>query len=265
MKRIYGWKPDLPIHHDNFLLTAHPEIVKTFPKIKILGSFPPVYDQKDIGSCTANAASGVVEFFLKNKCGTCSSVSRNFIYKTTRNLMRTKGDSGAYIRTTMSALELFGVPPEKYWEYDVEKYDNEPPSFCYSFGQNYQAIKYFRLDEEAKTKKEILQNIKETISKKIPIMFGFTVYSSIDNVMNGKIPYPINGETVLGGHAVVCVGYDDGLAINDKIGAFIIRNSWGETWGEKGYGYLPYEYVLSGLALDWWALVKSEWVDVKEF
>ncbi|PIU81379.1 cysteine protease, partial [Candidatus Micrarchaeota archaeon CG06_land_8_20_14_3_00_50_6] len=133
------------------------------------------------------------------------------------------------------------------------------------FAQNYQALKYFRLDEQAKSEEKILQNIRETLAGEIPVMFGFTVYNSIREAKEGKIPFPEKGESVLGGHAVLAVGYDDGMRIGKSTGAFIIRNSWGDEWGDKGYGYLPYEYVLQGLALDWWALISAEWVNVKEF
>jgi C1A family cysteine protease len=192
-------------------------------------------------------------------------VSRIFIYKATRNLMKMKGDSGAYIRSTMGALALFGTPPEKYLSYDVERFDSEPPAFCYSFAQNYKALKYFRLDEQGKTEKETLDSIKQTISQQIPAMFGFTVYSSINEAENGKIPFPERTDSVLGGHAVAAVGYDDNMKINNSTGAFIIRNSWGEEWGDKGYGYLPYYYLTQGLAMDWWALISAEWLDTNGF
>ncbi len=165
----------------------------------------------------------------------------------------------------MGALALFGAPPEKFWEYEVERFDDEPFAFCYSFAQNYQALKYFRLDEQGKSEEEILQSVKETLTQQIPTLFGFTVYNSIRNAIGGKITYPTNNESVLGGHAVVAVGFDDSMVIGSSKGAFIIRNSWGEEWGDSGYGYLPYDYLLNGLALDWWALIKAEWVNVKEF
>ena len=103
------------------------------------------------------------------------------------------------------------------------------------------------------------------LASSLPVMFGFTVYESIKGATDGKIPYPVRGESILGGHAVLAVGYDDNLTIGDMVGAFLIRNSWGESWGENGYGWLPYEYVLGGLAQDWWCLVKAEWIDVEEF
>ena len=103
-------------------------------------------------------------------------------------------------------------------------------------------------------------------------MFGFTVFSSYRQASNdGKIPNPCRGERVLGGHAVVAVGYDDKMIIKNSecgketAGAFLIRNSWGTQWGDKGYGWLPYEYVLTGLAIDWWTLLKSEYVDTNMF
>ncbi len=265
----FGWLPDYPDTRDYTTNTEEIKILlpktKTLDKIDLRKYCSPIVDQGALGSCTANAASGIVEYFQNKNCGTCAPASRLFIYKATRNLMQTRGDSGAYIRTTMGALALFGCPPEKYLEYNIDKFDNEPEAFCYSFAQNYQALKYFRLDEHGLTPNETLNNIKETLCKKIPAMFGFTVYSSIRNSIDGKIPFPSKTEKVLGGHAVVCVGYDDSLDIGTCKGAFIIRNSWGPSWGDNGYGYLPYDYLLKGLAQDWWALIKAEWVDMREF
>ena len=261
----FGWIPDYPDVRDYTRKTVALPKASAPLKVDLRKYCSPIVNQGELGSCTANAASGIVEYYQKKASGSYSPVSRLFIYKATRNLMIMKGDTGAYIRTTMGVLALFGAPPEKYWEYEIKDFDVEPPQFCYSFAQNYQALKYFRLDEQGKTENEILAGIKETLAGGLPAMFGFTVYSSINEAKEGKIPFPKPGEHVLGGHAVMAAGYDDEMEIGESKGAFIIRNSWGEEWGDNGYGYLPYDYVLNGLALDWWALINAEWVDTTVF
>jgi len=187
--------------------------------------------------------------------------------------MHSPGDTGAFLRTTMGALVLFGVPPEEYWPYRVSDFDKEPPAFCYSFAQNYQAISYYRLDPPGSAAEELLKRIKTNLAAGLPSMFGFTVYSSIAQAeTTGKIPFPTRGEKILGGHAVAAIGYDDKMKIKntqsrsaETVGALLIRNSWGGGWGEKGYGWLPYRCVLEGLAEDWWSLLKNEWIDTGEF
>jgi C1A family cysteine protease len=103
-------------------------------------------------------------------------------------------------------------------------------------------------------------------------MFGFTVYSSIEQANDtGRIPFPSLRDKIEGGHAVVAVGYDDKMNIKNEhseeetSGALLIRNSWGKDWGEEGYGWLPYEYIMRGLAEDFWSVLKKEWIDTGEF
>jgi C1A family cysteine protease len=173
----------------------------------------------------------------------------------------------------MASLVLFGAPPEEYWPYDIDGFDNEPTAFCYAYGQNYQALTYYRLDTPRTTKAKLLEQIKTNLATGLPSMFGFTVYKSIDQAAaSGRIPYPSSRDKTVGGHAVVVVGYDDALVIKNQDpgsqatkGALLIRNSWGTSWGESGYGWLPYDYVLNGLAEDWWSLLKNEWVDTGNF
>ncbi len=276
-----GWLPDLPDFRD--YTPEHPEVAPLVAATKVpkADALPtsvdleqwcaPIEDQGQIGSCTANAAVGLVEYFERKAFGRHVDASRLFVYKATRNLLRMTGDTGAFLRSAMGALVLFGAPPEEYWPYDTSKFDEEPPAFCYAFAQSFQAVKYLRLDPPGASPDETLHQVKSFLASGLPSMFGFTVYSSIRQADDGRIPVPVEGEKVEGGHAIVAVGYDDSATIENKgngtraSGAFKIRNSWGTEWGDHGYGWLPYDYVTKGIAEDWWTLITSEWVETGVF
>jgi len=244
------------------------------PAVDLCDYCSPVEDQGMLGSCTAHAGVGLIEYYERRSFGRHVDASRLFLYKVTRNLMKLKGDSGAYLRTTMGAMVLFGVPPESYWPYNdkEESFDREPSAFCYAFAQNYQAIKYFRHDPAGSKPADVLHSLKAYLAKGMPFIFGFSVYNSIEQAEEtGFIPFPSPRERMEGGHAVMAVGYDDKLEITNNFshektrGALLIRNSWGTGWGDHGYGWLPYEYVLRGLAEDFWSILKKEWVDTSAF
>jgi C1A family cysteine protease len=290
----FGWLPDYPDFRDYteetpkietmLKQTGVPTGTLPNPSVDLKTWFSPVEDQKRLGSCTANAAVGLVEYNQRRAHGEHIDASRLFIYKATRNLMHLTGDTGAYLRTTMQALVLFGAPPEEYWPYtDIKPtdpvvptyhFDLEPPAFCYAYAQNYQAINYVRLDSGGIHGPTLLSKIKLYLAHGFPSMFGFTVYESISqSSRNGEIPFPCpSGDRALGGHAVVAAGYDDEKKIKNAVcgrtetkGALLIRNSWGSSWGERGYGWLPYEYVLKVMARDFWVLISQDWVNAGIF
>jgi C1A family cysteine protease len=235
-------------------------------KIDLSASFSPIENQGNLGSCTANAAVGLLEYYERVALGRHVDASRLFIYKTTRKLLGWTGDTGAYLRTTMKALALFGAPPEEHYPYDITKYDDEPSQFAYALAQNWQALSYFRLDPAGSSGQAALDALKQRLSQHQPAMFGFTVYSSLPTVTTtGEIPYPKATDRVAGGHAVVAAGYDDGKVIDGVAGAIKIRNSWGTGWGQAGYGWLPYRYFTNRLATDIWSMVRSEYIDLGPF
>jgi len=236
------------------------------PSVDLREFCSPIEDQESIGSCTANAAAGLLEYFEKKAFGKYIDASRLFIYKATRNLLGQTGDTGAYLRTTMESLVLFGAPPEQYCPYDIASFDVEPTAFCYAFASNFQAIKYFRLDPSPLTGPEVLDNIKNYLAAGFPSMFGFPVYDEYMHIpATGQAAFPAANSKLYGGHANVAVGYDDNLTINGDQGALLVRNSWGTGWGLDGYALLSYRYVTEGLAVDWWSVVQDKWVDTGNF
>jgi C1A family cysteine protease len=290
LRRGLGWLPDIPSHLDytedhtkvapllertqlahrvaaragGARAQAAPAAVP--PKIDLRSLFSPIEDQGQLGSCTAQAAVGLLEYFERRSSGRFVDASRLFLYKVERDLLGWTGDTGAFLRTAMEALVLFGAPPERYWPYDITKFDVEPSAFLYSLGANYQAIKYFKLDPPGTAPAQILLNIKTYLAAGFPSMFGFPVYPEYDNpAPGGLIRYPGPTESSRGGHANVAAGYDDTLHIGNDVGALLVRNSWGTGWGLAGYGWLSYRYVLQGLATDWWSMISSEWVDTGTF
>jgi len=194
-----GWLPPLPDLRDYTVerpeitqmaetigLPASGELPQALPPTADLRAWcSPVENQKNLGSCTANAAAGVVEYFERRAFGRYLDGSRLFIYKTTRNLMQVTGDTGAWLRTTMGALVLCGVPPEKYWPYtDVKPdFDKEPTSFVYSVGDNYQAVRYFCHDPLGANVPvaTVLTSVKSYIAAGIPSMFGFYGFPSFNS------------------------------------------------------------------------------------
>ena len=280
-----GWLPPMPDLRD---YTEHQKEIRAMSKmlglkegkmkvpttIDLRGWCTPVENQGSIGSCTAHAGVGIVEYYEKRAFNKHLDASRLFLYKTTRNLMQVTGDAGGWLRCTMGALALCGVPDEKYWPYQVDNFDLEPDAFIYSVADDYEALKYFCHDPQgAKVPyAAVLDSVKKYLKAGIPSMFGFWGFPSFDSSdVKGGIPYPGEGEKAEWGHAIVAIGYDDTKKIknlkSNKVttGALLIRNSWGKEWGDKGYGWLPYDYVLNNLALDFWSLLEMDWVDSKQF
>lgn len=227
---------------------------------------PDIKNQGKIGSCTANAACYMYETYIRLRedgAGRFTDFSRLFLYKTTRNLLGWQADRGAYLRTTMQALAMFGVPLEEYCQYKVKKFNDEPSAFLYSMAQNYQALVYYRLDRLSKNTENTINSIKVNLTADRPCIFGFVIFSNMGNT--GDVALPGKRDRQKGGHAICSIGFDDNYKIGKSKGAFIFANSWGTGWGYNGFGYLPYDYVRQRLATDWWTIHKAEWLDVQKF
>ena len=244
----YGWIPDLPDHRDQ-MFAAAPLFLAALPTAVDLRPQCPkeIYDQGQLGSCTGNAIAGAIEFLqMKQKAADIFTPSRLFIYYNERVIEGSvNSDSGAQIRDGIKTVANQGACHEKIWPYVIAKFRAKPSKAAFADGAKHTAIQYQRLVQT-------LTEMKGCLASGYPFVFGFTVYESFegaDVAKTGVVPYPASGEKVLGGHAVLAVGYDDALQ------RFIVRNSWGATWGMKGYFTIPYSYLTtSTLSDDFWTI-----------
>lgn len=209
--------------------------------------FQAPYDQGALGSCTANALCGIVGYLDPKMLG-----SRLFLYYNERAMEGTLAeDSGAFLEDGVKSLETFGICPETMWTYDVAKFTVQPPGECYKEALDHQVL-------HAKQLYNDLHTMRTALAEGYPFVVGIMIYESFESegvARHGLVPMPAvaAGEQMLGGHAVCCVGY------NDVKKVWIMRNSWGSGWGDGGYFYLPYDYLLdSTLATDLWTIIKME-------
>ena len=243
----YGWRPDLPDQRD-FVYAASKTVIKKLPvKIDLRPGCPPVYDQGELGSCTANAIGAAFEYELMKQNKTADFMpSRLFIYYNERVMENTVNlDNGAEIRDGVKSINTQGVCPENLLPYDITKFAVQPTAACYGEALKHQVLSYHRVQRT-------LDDMRGCLSEGYPFVFGFTVYDAFESpavAKSGKLDLPKKTEKVVGGHAVMAVGYDD------KTKRFTVRNSWGSDWGLAGYFTMPYSYLTDGnLSDDVWTI-----------
>jgi C1A family cysteine protease len=246
-KHSYGWVPDIPDQRD-FMYAAPLENIAALPASVDLRPHCPkeVYDQGQLGSCTANALAGALEFDQIKQAMRTFTPSRLFIYYNERVIEHTVGtDSGAQIRDGIKTVGTTGACPESVWAYDITKFMEKPPAPAYKEAPLGKALQYQRVPQ-------VLSQMKGCLASSYPFVFGFTVYESFESdqvAKTGVAPMPATNEKVLGGHAVMAAGYDDTTQ------RFLVRNSWGPGWGMGGYFTLPYAYLTdANLADDFWTV-----------
>jgi C1A family cysteine protease len=246
----YGWVPDLPDHRDLLYAAPVAALQAIPPKVDLRPQCSPVYDQGQLGSCTANAIGAAFEFdLLKENKNTAFPPSRLFIYYNERAIEGTVNtDSGAQLRDGVKALNQLGAPPETMWPYSDKNpgpFAEKPPPAVFTNAAQHKATSYQRV-ARAPTQ------MRACLASGFPFVYGFTVYESFESqavAKTGIVPMPAPNEAVLGGHAVMAVGYDDAAQ------RFLVRNSWGTGWGMAGYFTMPYAYLLDpNLADDFWTI-----------
>jgi len=244
--RHYGWIPDQPDQRDHLYSVPSQYLTELPASADLRSKCPPVYDQGQLGSCTANAIAGAIEFDRMKQRLEDFVPSRLFIYYNERVIEGTVGiDSGAMIRDGIKSVASQGVCPEPEWPYVISKFTRKPPASCYRDAKLDRAVQYQSIVQD-------INQMKGCIATGYPFIFGFTVYESFESAevaRTGHAPMPRFGERAVGGHAVMAVGYDD------ERQWFLVRNSWGAGWGIKGYFTIPYAYLLQGgLSQDFWTI-----------
>jgi C1A family cysteine protease len=226
----YHWVPDKLDKRD------HPYLLTGASQSSVVDLRPycsSIENQGNLGSCTGQAIAGAIELLHKRASRTLD-VSRLFIYYYERQYIGTVNyDSGAYIRDGIKVCYTYGAPVESLWPYNINKFRTVPPSTAIKDAAKRKVTSYQRVSD--------FNGVIDAVASGHPVVVGFTVYSSFESnsvAKTGVMPYPnTSKERVLGGHAVLIVGY------NKNRNVFIVRNSWGTGWGEGGYFYMPLQVI----------------------
>lgn len=249
-KMKYGWVPDIPDFRDHMYQVGFWSDKELPPKVDLRPHDIPLFNQGSLSSCTGNAISAHIGLLHRKEQKPEFIPSRLFIYYNERVMMNAVNqDGGAYLRDGIKSIAKQGVCPESMWPYENDRFAVKPSDECYAEALNHQGLSYRRLNVD-------LKQMKECLSEGFPFVFGFAVYESFEGAaiaQSGKLSMPSKNEKQFGGHAVLGVGYDD------ELNAVIVRNSWGPEWGDKGYFYMPYEYISNNnLCDDFWTIREFE-------
>ena len=280
----FGYLPDLPAIEDYTVADVKKELPK--PLVNDLNRVDEpqvlptevdnrkwcaaIQEQLSLGSCTAQASVSMMEYMQKKVYGSYQDGFRLFVYWFTRNYMGSQYlnvDSGAYNRLTMKTIAKKGIPEEVNWKYNINDFAKEPSRSVVDDAVTNRALKYFRIDSDSRYGEGYVNKIKTFLSNGYALFTGFPAYDSIYKVTRNQpvLQFPTTSNKLLGGHAVMLCGYSDDINYNMGRGCILAQNSWGTSYGDKGFFWIPYKYFNDALAIDTWTCTDLEWVNTGVF
>jgi C1A family cysteine protease len=214
---------------------------------------------------TASACTLLAEYFERRAHGKVAVRSPLFLCHMARRLSEPYGDTGTDIRTTLKALRHFGIPPEDHYPSSPERIGTAPDPFAAVLARRFRPVSYVRLDPRNTPGEETLERVRTFLAAGFPSVFGFSVPNSAllePDVVD--IPYRVAIDSVRGGQAAIAVGYDD-RRLTATRGALLIYSPMGAAWDRPGYYWLPYRFVEQQLSVDFWTILRDDWIDSEEF
>lgn len=235
-ERVYGWKPDTLDVRDYQAATAPSSRMPRSVDLSTDKRMREIWDQLQLGSCTAHGTLGAVLFAAP---ADTPMLSRLQLYWNTRAAEgTTKTDAGGSVRDAIKAT-LLGIAPETDWPYDIAKFATKPPAKAVADGGAYKTLKYERVSAS-------LEHMLACLAEGYPFVDGMPVFDQMESAAaakSGQVAMPSAGSQLMGYHCTLTVGYDldaaDGFG---GTGVLIKRNSWGPKWGRKGYFTVPLNY-----------------------
>jgi C1A family cysteine protease len=272
LTRAFDWHPDLADIRDYRL--DQPRVSAAYgskhlsPKLTQLPDevdwreyCGPVEDEGDLPTSTVHACVAMVQQFERRASGRLLRLSRLFLHWTGSLAAGVASGGRQSFRSAFKAINRCGLPGEELWPYAGDVYGREPSVSAFGMAHRFRGLRYVRLGSVDGN--STLQELRTFLAAGFTFVLGFPVCSGIAD--DAWIPFPTSIDTVMGGHAVSVVGYNDRLRIRSNRGALLFRNCWGPHWGDQGFGWLPYQYVTQGLATDFWTLLKPAWIRSGEF
>jgi C1A family cysteine protease len=272
---ILGWQPDVPDHRDYWL--SHDSVKSIFRRLKVgrekSRDLPedvdwreycgPVEDQRELPTSSAHAGVALVQYFERRSSGRLIQPSRLFVHQAACRIQQTSPTCAASLRNTFKAMIRCGCPPERYWPYDEASVACQGDAFLYGFRRQMARLRYLRLDYGSVSGQQIVERARSFVAAGFALAVGFPLGISMSD--DAEIAFPTASDVIVGSHAACVVGYDDRMRIRSDKGALLLRNSWGKSWGDGGYGWLPYSYLKQRLAVDLWTLLRPPWLESGEF